>query len=203
MDFATAQRRASAVRGVSFYIAGGEVLGLVGESGSGRSITALSLLRLLPAQVVVRGSDEATTALEVTVQAQVLDLLARLREKFSLGMLFISHDLAVVSQVADRISVMYAGSVVETASAAQVFAKPAHPYTRGLLNSVPTLRIDRAKPLRTIEGIVPAAAPLVSGCAFELRCSQRVARCSAEPPPLVEIAPGQFVRCPVVAREVR
>jgi oligopeptide/dipeptide ABC transporter ATP-binding protein len=203
MDFATAQRRASAVRGVSFYIAGGEVLGLVGESGSGRSITALSLLRLLPAQVVVRGSDEPTTTLDVTVQAEVLDLLAQLREKFSLGMLFISHDLAVVSQVADRISVMYAGSVVETASAAQVFAKPAHPYTRGLLNSVPTLRIDRAKPLRTIEGIVPAAAALPSGCAFELRCSQRVARCSAEPPPLVEIAPGQFVRCPVVAREVR
>ncbi|MGB9255036.1 MAG: ABC transporter ATP-binding protein, partial [Candidatus Korobacteraceae bacterium] len=101
-------------------------------------------------------ADEPTTALDVTIQAQVLDLLAELREEFSLAMLFISHDLAVVSQISHRIGVMYAGSVVEMGMARDVFLHPMHPYTRGLLNSVPTLRSDRAKPLQTIEGSVPA-----------------------------------------------
>ena len=93
-------------------------------------------------------ADEPTTALDVTIQAQVLDLLSELREKFSLAMLFISHDLAVVSQVAHRIGVMYAGSLVEMGTAQEVFTHPAHPYTRGLLHSVPTLRTERGQPLR-------------------------------------------------------
>jgi oligopeptide/dipeptide ABC transporter ATP-binding protein len=147
-------------------------------------------------------ADEPTTALDVTIQAQVLDLLSELREKFSLAMLFISHDLAVVSQIAHRISVMYAGSVVETGSAREVFNTPAHPYTRGLLHSVPTLRTDRSKPLRTIEGTVPAIAAPPPGCAFEPRCPSRVVNCAVEPPPLIEISPGHFARCPVLAREV-
>jgi len=148
-------------------------------------------------------ADEPTTALDVTIQAQVLDLLAELRETFSLAMLFISHDLAVVSQISRRIGVMYAGSMVEMGTAAEVFRNPAHPYTRGLLNSVPTLRSDRAKPLQTIEGTVPAIAALPPGCAFEPRCDFRVASCSAALPPLLEVAPGHFARCPVVAPEVR
>src|SRR5208283_1695790 len=109
-------------------------------------------------------ADEPTTALDVTIQAQVLDLLAELGEKFSLAMLFISHDLAVVSQIAHRISVMYAGSLVETGSAQQVFSTAIHPYTRGLLHSVPTLHTDRSKPLRTIAGTVPAIAAPPPGC---------------------------------------
>ncbi len=148
-------------------------------------------------------ADEPTTALDVTVQAQVLDLLAEMREKFSLAMLFISHDLAVVSQISQRIGVMYAGSVVEMGTAAQVFRNPAHPYTRGLLHSVPTLRSDRAKPLPTIEGAVPAIAALPPGCAFEPRCALRIASCSAALPPLVEVAAGHLARCPVTAPEVR
>ncbi len=116
-------------------------------------------------------ADEPTTALDVTIQAQVLDLLTDLREKFSLAMLFISHDLAVVSQVSHRIAVMYAGSVVEMGNADQVFRNPAHPYTRGLLNSVPTLRTPRSKPLQTIEGSVAAISSLPPGCAFEPRCT--------------------------------
>jgi oligopeptide/dipeptide ABC transporter ATP-binding protein len=148
-------------------------------------------------------ADEPTTALDVTVQAQVLDLLGELREKFSLAMLFISHDLAVVSQIAHRIGVMYAGSVVEMGTAAEVFHHPAHPYTRGLLHSVPTLHSDRAKPLQTVEGAVPAISTLPPGCAFEPRCGRRIASCSAALPPLVEVAPGHVARCPVVAPEVR
>jgi len=148
-------------------------------------------------------ADEPTTALDVTIQAQVLDLLRELREKFSLAMLFISHDLAVVSQVAHRIGVMYAGSLVEMGTAQEVLMHPAHPYTRGLLHSVPTLRTERGRPLPTIEGTVPAITALPPGCAFEPRCSSRIPECAAALPPLVEIAPGHLARCPVVSAEVR
>ena len=148
-------------------------------------------------------ADEPTTALDVTIQAQVLDLLSELRVKFSLAMLFISHDLAVVSQVSHRIGVMYAGSLVEMGTAQEVFRHPAHPYTRGLLHSVPTLRTERGQPLQTIEGTVPAITGLPPGCAFEPRCSWRIAACSIELPPLVEVAPGHLARCPVVSAEVR
>src|SRR5512146_3076325 len=96
-------------------------------------------------------ADEPTTALDVTVQAQILDLLAELRQKFGLAMLFISHDLAVVSQVSDRVAVMYAGAIVELGAAHDVFRDPLHPYTRGLMNSVPTLKTNRLQPLRTVE----------------------------------------------------
>jgi oligopeptide/dipeptide ABC transporter ATP-binding protein len=147
-------------------------------------------------------ADEPTTALDVTIQAQVLDLLNELRQKFSLSMLFVSHDLAVVSQVSDRIAVMYAGSLVEMGTAEQVFRHPVHPYTRGLLRSVPTLRSDRQKPLRTIEGTVPAISALPPGCTFEPRCESRVPSCSQALPSLVEVAPGHFARCPVVAAEI-
>jgi peptide/nickel transport system ATP-binding protein len=148
-------------------------------------------------------ADEPTTALDVTIQAQVLDLLAELREKFSLAMLFISHDLAVVSLVSRRIGVMYAGNLVEMGSASDVFHHPAHPYTRGLLNSVPTLRTDRNRPLQTIEGTVPSIAAMPPGCAFEPRCASRIVSCAAALPPLVEVAPGHLARCPVVGLEVR
>ena len=148
-------------------------------------------------------ADEPTTALDVTIQAQVLELLNELRQKFSLAMLFISHDLAVVSQVAHRIGVIYAGSVVEMGTAQGVFRHPAHPYTRGLLHSVPTLHSERSQPLRTIEGTVPPITALPPGCSFEPRCSWRVASCSEILPPLVEVGPGHLARCPVVSAEVR
>jgi peptide/nickel transport system ATP-binding protein len=148
-------------------------------------------------------ADEPTTALDVTIQAQVLDLLNELRQKFALSMLFVSHDLAVVSQVSHRIAVMYAGSLVELGSAEQVFRQPVHPYTRGLLASVPTLRSDRNQPLHTIEGTVPAIANLPPGCTFEPRCEWRLPSCSQALPSLVEVAPGHFARCPVVASEIR
>jgi len=142
-------------------------------------------------------ADEPTTALDVTIQAQILDLLRELRERFNLTMLFISHDLAVVSEVADRVAVMYAGSVVELASRDQIFRRPAHPYTKGLLHAMPTLRTARGRPLPTIQGSVPSLDAMPSGCAFEPRCDLRVPQCADELPPLVQVGPEHWARCPV------
>jgi oligopeptide/dipeptide ABC transporter ATP-binding protein len=143
-------------------------------------------------------ADEPTTALDVTVQAQILELLGELRAKFGLAMLFISHDLAVVSHVADRVAVMYSGNLVELGSKREIFHAPAHPYTRGLLNAVPTLKTDRTRPLETIEGTVPPVDAVPPGCPFEPRCDFRVEGCARALPPLLEVAPGHWARCPVV-----
>ncbi len=143
-------------------------------------------------------ADEPTTALDVTVQALILELLADLRNKFGLAMLFVSHDLAVVSQVADRMAVMYAGSLVELAETRRIFSAPAHPYTRGLLRAVPTLRMDRYQPLATIEGSVPALQVMPPGCPFEPRCEARIADCQRGLPPLLEVQPQHWARCPVL-----
>ena len=143
-------------------------------------------------------ADEPTTALDVTIQAQILALLADLRTKFGLAMLFISHDLAVVSQVADRVAVMYAGSIVELGPKQEIFRAPAHPYTRGLLDAVPNLQTDRSRPLGTIEGTVPPLHAMPLGCPFEPRCQYRIPECSSAFPPLTEVAPAHWARCPVV-----
>ncbi|MBV9182404.1 MAG: ABC transporter ATP-binding protein [Acidobacteria bacterium] len=146
-------------------------------------------------------ADEPTTALDVTIQAQILDLLAALREKFGLTMLFISHDLAVISQVADRVAVMYAGNLVELAPREEIFRHPLHPYTRGLLKAVPTFATSRGRPLDTIEGSVPALEARPAGCPFEPRCPLRVLDCARELPPLTEVRPGHWARCPLTLPE--
>ena len=143
-------------------------------------------------------ADEPTTALDVTIQAQILELLAELRQKFGLAMLFISHDLAVVSQVADRVAVMYAGCLVELGAKRDIFHAAAHPYTRGLLHAVPDLKTDRSQPLQTIEGTVPPLQALPPGCAFEPRCGFRIPECARALPPLVEVTAGHWARCPVL-----
>jgi peptide/nickel transport system ATP-binding protein len=143
-------------------------------------------------------ADEPTTALDVTIQQQILYLLNDLRRKFGLAMLFISHDLAVVSHVADRVAVMYAGSLVELGPKAEIFRAPAHPYTQGLLRAIPTLSTDRSAPLATIDGTVPPIAQLPSGCSFEPRCSYRVDTCAVDLPSLIEVRSGHWARCPVV-----
>lgn len=142
-------------------------------------------------------ADEPTTALDVTIQAQILELLSDLRKKFGLTMLFISHDLAVVSQVADRVAVMYAGSLVEYANRSDIFQAAVHPYTKGLLRSVPTLRTERGQPLRTIAGVVPSIRMMPPGCPFEPRCDIRIPKCAEAMPPLIQVAPGHWARCPV------
>src|ERR1700680_1905527 len=143
-------------------------------------------------------ADEPTTALDVTIQQQILDMLNDLRHKFGLAMRFIPHDLAVVSHVADRVAVMYAGNLVELGTKADIFHAPAHPYTQGLLRAIPTLATDRSLPLATIEGTVPPIAQLPPGCPFEPRCPHRVAPCAVELPALVEVSPEHWARCPVV-----
>jgi oligopeptide/dipeptide ABC transporter ATP-binding protein len=143
-------------------------------------------------------ADEPTTALDVTIQAQILELLAQLRSKFSLAMLFISHDLAVISQVAERVAVMYAGNLVELGTKRDIFEAPAHPYTQGLLQVVPNLKTSRAKPLGTIDGTVPPLHAMPPGCAFEPRCALRLPECARSMPPLVEVGSGHWARCPVV-----
>ncbi len=162
-----------------------------------RVMIAMALVNRPPLLI----ADEPTTALDVTIQEQILELLAELRRKLDLAMLFISHDLGVVSQVADRVAVMYAGSIVETGSVPAVFARPMHPYTQGLLNAVPDLHTDRSRPLRTIEGTVPSPAALPPGCAFGPRCGLRQPECAEHLPPMMEVGPEHFARCPVTVRE--
>jgi oligopeptide/dipeptide ABC transporter ATP-binding protein len=305
VTFPTAAGDARAVDGVSFSIAAGETLALVGESGCGKTVTALALLRLLPERARVgatsriffigedvlgleveplrrvRGAgmamvfqepaaslnpvltiglqltetvraheplgrqaahqrarealalvglpdpdrllaryphelsggmqqrallaialvcrprlliaDEPTTALDVTVQAQILELLADLRRRLGMGVLLITHNLGIAAGLADRVAVMYGGRIVETGPTAALFARPAHPYTRGLLAAAP--RLDGPdRPTPAIPGMVPPATAWPDGCRFRPRCAHAWDRCLAEPAAL-EVATGHTARC--------
>jgi peptide/nickel transport system ATP-binding protein len=140
-------------------------------------------------------ADEPTTALDVTVQKQILNLLDRLRRELRLGLLFITHDLGVVAQVADRVAVMYAGRIIEEGPAREVLAWPRHPYTQGLLNASPTLERGKLSP---IPGSVPQLTALPPGCAFEPRCSLRRAECVVAVPELRATDPSHTARCVLV-----
>ncbi len=308
--FFTFEGTARAVDDVSFYLNKGETLGLVGESGCGKSVTALSLMRLIPeppGRIVhgkidfdginlpdlsmsemrsIRGNrismifqepmtslnpvftignqlaemfrhhqklskkeswnrsiemlrlvqipspekrvleypyqlsggmrqramiamalacdpeiliaDEPTTALDVTIQAQVLDLMVELKENFDAAIILITHDLGVVAEIAQRIEVMYAGKVVEEAQTLSLFEDPKHPYTRGLLKSIPKLgqraRHGRRR-LQEISGVVPSLYELPAGCSFYPRCSQARAVCQENEPELIELEDSHWVRC--------
>src|SRR5438045_4140387 len=307
--FQTREGLVRAVDGVKFYLDRGELLGLVGESGCGKSITALSIMRLVatPGKIVsgeilfagrdllklsnaemraVRGNDvamifqdpmtslnpvftvgeqiaealrlhrklsrkaaraaaveamrevsipdpelrandyphqlsggmrqrvmiamalacdpkviiadEPTTALDVTIQAQILELLNNLRRTRELAVLLITHDLGVVAEVADRVAVMYTGKIVEESPVVELFARPKHPYTEGLLRSVPRLTakdVARKTRLQTIEGTVPRPTALPPGCHFEPRCPYRMPRCREGAIPFYPAGAGVTVRC--------
>jgi oligopeptide/dipeptide ABC transporter ATP-binding protein len=139
-------------------------------------------------------ADEPTTALDVTIQAQILDLLRDLQRRLGMAILIITHDLGVVAELADDVIVMYAGKIVESAPVRELFADPQHPYTIGLLGSIARLDVERPR-LATIEGVVPSAHNQPKGCRFAPRCPFADGRCHAEPPPLVDMGPFHQVAC--------
>jgi oligopeptide/dipeptide ABC transporter ATP-binding protein len=138
-------------------------------------------------------ADEPTTALDVTIQAQILDLIARLKQETGMSVLLITHDLGVVAEICRKVAVMYAGKMVESAEVGELFARPAHPYTVGLFNSLPHVG-GRGGVLKPIPGVVPSLVNLPPGCAFQERCFRRQDACRAEPP-WRDIAPGHHARC--------
>ena len=139
-------------------------------------------------------ADEPTTALDVTLQAQILELMRELKAASGAAIILIPHDLGVVAEVCDEVAVMYAGEIVERAPVDELFSAPQHPYTVGLLGSIP--RLDhRAEQLATIEGMVPNMAQPPAGCRFAARCPFVLDACTTAPPPLIEVSPGHLSRC--------
>ncbi len=309
-SFFTADGELRAVDGVSFEIEEGKTMGLVGESGCGKSVTALSIMRLIPSppgkivggQVLLRGrnllelnreemrkmrgneismvfqepmtslnpvftignqiaeairlhqglgrretrekviemlrlvkiadpearisdyphqlsggmrqrvmiamalscnpslliADEPTTALDVTIQAQILELMKELQERLGMALLLITHDLGVVAEQAHEVAIMYAGKVVERALPKDIFSRPLHPYTVGLLNSVPGMRGEKKKRLDAIPGVVPSPLELPGGCRFRDRCPKAGGICAGAEPELVEKRKGHWAACYMV-----
>ncbi len=141
-------------------------------------------------------ADEPTTALDVTIQAQVLELMRELQKEFGMGILFITHDLGVVAEMCDEVAVMYLGKVVEKAPVDDIFHNPMHPYTKGLLKSIPVMGKETREKLASIEGSVPVPLGLPPMCGFHERCSECMSgKCDKENPPLIEVEKGHFVRC--------
>lgn len=141
-------------------------------------------------------ADEPTTALDVTIQAQILDIMRNLQQKLGMAIVFITHDLGVVAEMADRVVVMYAGQVVETGSVREIFAKPLMPYTAGLMQSIPRLgSAEKKERLQTIPGYVPPLTRLPSGCRFRTRCTFATEQCAAREPDLEWLETGRAVRC--------
>lgn len=139
-------------------------------------------------------ADEPTTALDVTIQAQILDLIKHLSEQQNTGVLLITHDLGVVAEMADRVIVMYAGEIVEETTVAELFDNPKHPYTMGLLGSTPRLEVEQEM-LEAIPGVVPDLTEMPSGCPFHPRCKYAIEACKLEKPALIEDFPDHFARC--------
>jgi oligopeptide/dipeptide ABC transporter ATP-binding protein len=161
-------------------------------SGGMRQRALLALALSCSPEILI--ADEPTTALDVTIQAQILRLILELRDRLGLAVLFITHDLGVVAQLCDRVAVMYAGSIAELSSVREVFRRPQHPYTQGLLAALP--RFDRFPArLQTIEGVVPNLLAPPTGCRFEPRCPKATEACRCERPPAIMTGPDHEVAC--------
>ena len=140
-------------------------------------------------------ADEPTTALDVTIQAQILDLMQKLQSETGMAVMVITHDLGVIAETCEDVVVMYAGKVAESASAVELFKNPKHPYTQGLLDSIPRLETPRKTKLNIIKGIVPSLYDLPSGCRFRNRCPYAMEICKSKPPPLIEVGENHFASC--------
>ena len=162
-------------------------------SGGMRQRVMIAMALACDPQILI--ADEPTTALDVTIQAQILDLLRDLRQRTGAAIMLITHDLGVVAEIANRVIVMYAGKIVEQATVERLFANPQHPYTLGLLGSMPKLTGDADERLIAIEGVVPNPYALPQGCRFHPRCALADAHCRAAQPPLIEIEAGHHTAC--------
>ena len=161
-------------------------------SGGMRQRIMIAMAIALDPAVLI--ADEPTTALDVTVQAQIMGLLAELQQERQMGLILITHDLGVVADVADRIAVMYAGRIVEQADVYELYRKPAHPYTKGLLDSIPRLD-QKGETLSAIGGLPPNLMRIPPGCAFNPRCRYAQDICRVDRPELLEVAPGRLSAC--------
>jgi oligopeptide transport system ATP-binding protein len=162
-------------------------------SGGMRQRVMIAMALLCEPQLLI--ADEPTTALDVTIQAQILRLIKRLQTTLGTSVILITHDLGVVAGLADRVAVMYAGRIVETGPAADVFANPQHPYTRGLLRSIPRLDRQTTGALTSIPGLPPDLSTLPAGCPFRPRCEAAMDRCAVEFPPQLVLGPERDVYC--------
>ena len=167
-------------------------------SGGMRQRVMIAMALACQPQILI--ADEPTTALDVTIQAQILDLIRDLNREMNAAVLFITHDLGVVSELCDTVIVMYTGHIVEQAPVRELFRDPKHPYTVGLLNAIPAITKER-KPLKTIEGVVPNPTERIEGCSFWPRCPHASERCRKEAPPVTRPGEDRLVRCWLYAGE--
>lgn len=167
-------------------------------SGGMRQRVMIAMALACRPQILI--ADEPTTALDVTIQAQILDLIRDLNESMETSVIFITHDLGVVSELCDTVIVMYTGHIVEKAPVRELFAEPKHPYTVGLLNAIPKITKER-NPLETIEGMVPNPTERIPGCSFSPRCPHATEHCRQEKPPMTRLSGERAVRCWLYADE--
>ena len=178
-----------------------EMVGIPGErygeyphQFSGRMKQRVVIAMALACNPELLIADEPTTALDVTIQAQVLEMMTKLKEQLNTAMILITHDLGIVAQMCDKVAIVYAGEIVETGSAEDIFDRPAHPYTTGLFNALPSLADDQTR-LTPIHGLVPDPTALPKGCKFHTRCPYASEECEKTVPPLKETEPGHYTRC--------
>lgn len=162
-------------------------------SGGMRQRVMIAMALLCNPKLII--ADEPTTALDVTIQAQILDLMKKLSKEFNTAIMLITHDLGVIAEMADKVIVMYAGQVVEEADVYTLFAKPEHPYTSGLMKSIPQVYTDKIERLASIPGTVPSVYQMFRGCRFSTRCPLAAERCRNEVPELVNCGDNHEVRC--------
>ena len=162
-------------------------------SGGMRQRIMIAIALVCEPQILI--ADEPTTALDVTIQAQIMNLIVKLKEELGMSVILITHDLAVVAETCDRVIVMYLGQIVEEADVKELFLRPAHPYTKGMMMSIPVMSEEKPERLFVIKGTVPLLSQIPKGCRFAPRCERATERCRSEMPELIELENGHKVRC--------